>query len=325
MKAIRTHKAGGPEVLTYEEDVPIPELKDGHVLVRNKACGINYIDVYHRNGVYPVNYPFTVGRDGSGVIEKVGAGVESSLKVGDRVAYIFPVNGSYAEFSLVNANNVVKIPDTLNFGQGAAAMIQGLTAHYLVRSSYPIRKGDSVLVHAAAGGLGRLVVQLARHLGAFVIGTCSTEEKAKIARAAGCHEVILYSQLNFETEVKRITNGKGVHAVYDSVGKDTFDKSLGCLSRRGYLVLCGYASGKPDPLDVNLLQLKGSLFLHRPTLGDFIGTREELLERADELMGWIANGALKLEVLEPIPMKDAVEAHRMLEGRATTGKLVLVP
>jgi len=299
----------------------IPTVGKDQVLVKNHCGGVNYIDIYHRTGLYQVPLPFILGRDGAGIVERVGEGVDH-VKVGDRIA--FPdSSGSYAEYCLVPSHVVAKLPDNIDFEIGTAAMVQGLTAHYLVKGSYYVKKGDTVFVHAAAGGLGRLVCQISKYLGAKVIGSTSSEEKAKIARDAGCDEVVIYTHQDFEEETKRITNGKGVQVVYDSVGKDTAMKSLNILGRRGFLVLCGNASGPAPSIDPLLLS-KGSFTVTRPKLGDFIATRQEFLERTEEVFGWIKQGILKLHIHSKLPLKEAAVAHKSLEGRQTTGKIVLM-
>lgn len=322
MHAIRVSEHGGAEKLVYQE-VERPKPQAGQALVKLAASGVNFIDVYFRTGLYPASLPFTPGQEGAGVVEAVGPEV-SEVKVGDRVAYC-SVQGSYAEYAVVPAAKLVPIPDGLDEKQAAAAMLQGMTAHYLSHSTYPIQKGDTVLVHAAAGGVGLLLTQMAHQLGARVIGTVSTEEKAQLARQAGADEIILYTQTDFEQEVKRLTNGAGVAAVYDSVGKTTFDKSLSCLRPRGYMVLFGASSGPVPPFDPTILNSKGSLFLTRPTLVNYVASRSELLERAEAVLGWIKNGELKLRIEHTYSLADAAQAHRELQGRATTGKLLLLP
>jgi NADPH2:quinone reductase len=322
MKAIRVHQYGGPEVLKLEE-LPTPKPGAGQALVRIEACGVNYIDIYQRSGLYKGQLPFPLGLEGAGVVEEVGPGV-SEVRAGDRIAWP-QVLGSYASHNVVPVEKAVKLPTGVNGKDGAAAMLQGLTAHYLVHSTYPLKKGESCLVHAAAGGVGLLLCQMAKRAGARVIGTVSTDAKAKLARDAGADEVILYTQQDFEAEVKRLTGGKGVQVVYDSVGKDTFDKSLGCLAPRGYMVLFGQSSGPIGPLDAQVLNTKGSIFLTRPSLGHHLLTREEFLQRCGDLFGWIASGQLKLRVEASFPLGDAAEAHRQLAGRKTTGKLLLLP
>jgi NADPH:quinone reductase len=291
--------------------------------VEVEAAGVNFIDIYRRSGTYKVQLPFIVGSEGAGVVESVGPDV-GDVRVGDRVAWR-EAAGSYATQALVPANELVPLPEKLSARDGAAAMLQGITAHYLTHSTYPLQAGDTMVIHAAAGGVGLLVCQMAKMRGARVIGTTSTEEKAALAREAGADEVILYTQQDFEAEVKRLTDGKGVKVVYDSVGKDTFDKSLNCLMPRGYMVLFGGASGQVPPLDPQILNAKGSLYLTRPSLGNYVATREELLQRADDVLGWIADGKLKLRIHESYPLADAAKAHADLAGRKTTGKLLLMP
>ena len=322
MKAIRVHAPGGPEALRYE-DVPQPAPGPGQVLVKIEAAGVNYIDVYQRTGLYKVAMPVILGQEAAGVVTAVGSGVMEP-RVGDRVAYSNVVGG-YAEFAVVPADRVVVLPDGVSAKQGAAAMLQGMTAHYLVTATYPMKAGDTCLVHAAAGGVGLLLCQLAKLRRARVIGTVSTREKAALAREAGADEVILYTEQDFEAEVKRLTSGAGVQVVYDSVGKTTFRKGLSCLARRGMMVLYGQSSGPVEPFDPQLLSTHGSLFLTRPSLGHYVTTRSELLERAGEVLGWIGAGKLKLRIGAEFPLRDAGEAHRQLEARRTTGKVLLIP
>ncbi len=322
MKAVRVHTPGGPEALRYE-DVPEPTPKAGEAVVKVDAAGLNYIDVYYRSGLYKAELPLTVGMEAGGTVSAVGAGV-NDVKVGDKVAYT-GVPGSYAEFAAVPAARLVKLPAGVTTKQGAAVMLQGLTAHYLASSTYPLKAGDTCLVHAAAGGVGLLLVQIARLRGARVIGTVSTEEKAKLAREAGAEHTILYTQQDFEAEVKRITDGKGVQVVYDSVGKTTWDKSLNSLAPRGLMALFGQSSGPIGQIDPQILNQKGSLFLTRPSLGHYIGTRDDLVARSGEVLGWIGAGKLKLRTEFEFPLKDAAGAHRALESRKTTGKVLLLP
>ncbi|HBA40007.1 MAG TPA: NADPH:quinone reductase [Deltaproteobacteria bacterium] len=322
MKAVRVHQNGGPEVLRYEE-IPVPEPGAGEARVKIEAVGLNYIDIYQRTGLYPLKVPFTLGMEGAGIVDAVGANVVE-VKKGDRVAYSMHL-GSYAEYAVVPAWKLVPLPRHIDSRSAAAVMLQGMTAHYLTRSTYPLKKGETALVHAAAGGVGLLLIQVAKRTGATVFGTVSTEEKAKLAREAGADEVILYTQTDFLTEVKRLTNGVGIHVVYDSVGKDTFEKSLDCLRPRGYLVLFGNSSGPVPPFDLGRLAAKGSLFVTRPTLIHYASNREELLQRSGDLFKWIANGELKLRIDKTFALKDAAEAHRQLEARKTTGKVLLIP
>jgi len=322
VKAIRVASNGGPEVLRLE-DIPAPVAGAGQVLVKIAAAGVNFIDVYQRTGQYRVPLPFTPGQEAAGVVTAVGVGV-SDVKVGDRVAYA-AVLGAYAEYSAVPADRVVPLPDGVDAKLGAAAMLQGMTAHYLATTIYPLRTGDTCLVHAAAGGAGLLLCQIAKLRGARVIGTVSTPEKAALARAAGADDVILYTQQDFEVEVKRLTGGKGVQVVYDSVGRTTFEKGLNVLAPRGMMVLFGQSSGAVAPLDPQVLAQKGSLTLTRPTLHHFIATRAELLARAGDVLGWIRAGKLTVRVGLELPLAQAAEAHRRLEARGTTGKVLLLP
>lgn len=322
MKAIRIHTPGGPEALTYE-DLPAPTPGPGQAAVKIEASGVNYIDVYFRTGVYKAALPLTIGLEGSGTVTAVAPGV-TSVAVGDRVAWT-GVPGAYAQMGVVPADRLVKLPEGLTFKDGAAAMLQGLTAHYLITSTYPIKKGDVCLVQAAAGGMGLLLCQMAKMRGATVIGTTSTEDKAALAKAAGADHVILYTKQDFEAEVKRITNGAGVHVVYDGVGQTTFDKGLSCLRPRGLMALFGAASGPVPPLDLQVLNTRGSLFVTRPSLNHHIATREELVERSADVLGWIRDGKIKLRVEHQFPLAEAAEAHRALEGRKTTGKILLIP
>src|SRR6266705_4598432 len=322
MKAIRVHAPGGPEALRYE-DVQQPTPGAGQVLVKVEAAGVNFIDVYQRTGHYKVELPFTLGQEAAGVVTAAGSGV-TDVTVGARVAYA-AVLGAYAEYATVPADRVVVLPDGVSSKQGAAAMLQGMTAHYLASTTYPLKPGDSCLVHAAAGGVGVLLCQIAKLRGARVIGTVSTREKAELARAAGADEVMLYTEQDFEAEVKRLTNGAGLQVIYDSVGKTTFEKGLNCLAPRGMMVLYGQSSGPVGPLDPQVLSQKGSLFLTRPTLVHYIATRAELVARAGELLGWIKQGTLKVRTDRELPLAQAAEAHRLLEGRKTTGKVLLIP
>lgn len=304
-------------------DIPVPTPKPNEALVEIKASGVNFIDVYIREGRYPAPLPFVDGQEGAGIVKEVGAEV-SELKVGDRVAYTSAL-GSYAECASVPAARLVKIPDALSFEQAAAAMLQGMTAHYLLYSSYKLQPGETALVHAAAGGVGLLLVQMAKRIGARVIATAGSEEKRQLALDAGADECIIYTQADFEVETKRLTGGKGVHAVYDGVGKSTFDKDLEVLRPRGYLVLFGGSSGAVPPFDLIKLSQKGSLFITRPTLAHYTATREELSWRASDVLGWVAKGELKLRIHKTYPLEEAAQAHRDLEGRKTSGKLLLVP
>ena len=322
MKAVRVHKYGGPEVLTLE-DIPVPEPKAGEARVKLEAIGVNFIDIYQRTGLYPLPTPFTLGSEGAGVIDAVGDGV-TEVKKGDRVAYAM-VLGSYAEHAIVPAWRLVPVPANIDAKSAAAIMLQGMTAHYLTYSTYPLKQDETALVHAAAGGVGLLLIQIAKMRGARVIGTVSTETKAALAKQAGADDVILYTQTDFLTEVKKLTDGKGVHVVYDSVGATTFDKSLDGLRPRGYLVLFGQSSGAVPPFEPGKLAAKGSLFLTRPSLAHYTLDRAELSQRSGDLFSWIASGKLKLRVESVYSLADAAEAHRQLEGRKTTGKVVLFP
>jgi NADPH2:quinone reductase len=322
MKAIRIHHPGGPEALTYE-DIPIPEPKAGEARVKIEAIGLNYIDVYQRTGLYPIPTPFTLGLEGAGVVDAIGDGV-TEVKKGDRVAYAM-ILGSYAEYAIVPAARLVPVPAGVEAKTAAGLMLQGMTAHYLTHSTYTLRPGDIALVHAAAGGVGLLLIQIAKMLGARVIGTVSTEAKAQLAKQAGAEDVILYTQTDFLAEVKKLTGGAGVHVVYDSVGATTFDKSLDCLRPRGYLALFGQSSGPVPPFDPGKLAAKGSLFLTRPTLAHYALDRAELLKRAGDLFNWIASDKLTLRIDKTFALGGAAEAHRQLEARKTTGKVVLIP
>ena len=322
MKAVRIHANGGPEVLTYEE-VPVPEPSAGEARVKIEASGVNFIDIYHRTGLYPMNKPCVLGTEAAGIVDAVGPGV-TEVKKGDRVAYAM-IPGSYAEYAVVPAAKLAPVPDNLDAKSAAAIMLQGMTAHYLTHSSYVLQKGETALIHAAAGGVGLLLVQIAKMLGAKVIGTVSTKAKADLARQAGADEIISYTETDFFAEVKRITGGQGVHVVYDSVGATTFDKSLDCLRPRGYLVLFGQSSGPVPPFDPGKLAAKGSLFLTRPSLAHYTLNRVELLRRATDLFDWIQSGKLRLRIEKALPLKDAREAQQLLESRKTAGKLVLIP
>ena len=322
MKAMRVHKYGGPEVLTIE-DIPMPEPKAGEARVRIEAIGVNFIDIYQRTGLYPLQTPFTLGMEGAGVVDAVGNEV-TEVKKGDRVVYAM-IQGSYAEYAIAPAAKLVPVPANVDAKSAAATMLQGMTAHYLAHSTYPLKQGAIALIHAAAGGVGLLLIQIAKMLGAGVIGTVSTEAKAQLAKQAGADDVILYTQTDFLAEVKKLTDGKGVHVVYDSVGATTFDKSLDCLRPRGYLVLFGQSSGPVPPFDPGKLAAKGSLFLTRPTLAHYTLSRAELLQRSGDLFSWTASGKLQLRIESTYPMAQAAEAHRQLEGRRTTGKLILFP
>lgn len=322
MKAIQVSQVGGPEVLNLV-DLPIPTPKANEALVQIKAAGVNFIDVYFREGRYPASLPFISGQEAAGVVTAIGNEVRD-VRPGDRVAYT-GVRGGYAEYAAVPTDRLVQIPDQIDFNDAAAAMLQGMTAHYLSHSTYPIQHGDTVLIHAAAGGVGSLLVQMAKKLGARVIGTAGNAEKAERARGAGADEVIIYSEQDFEIETKRLTEGAGVHAVYDGVGKSTFEKDLNVLRPRGYLVLFGGASGPVPPFDLIQLSQKGSLYLTRPSLHHYIHTRAELEQRSGDVMNMIIAGELKLRIHATYPLTQAQQAHRDLEGRKTTGKLLLIP
>ena len=322
MKAIQIHEAGGPEVLQLTE-LPIPQPGPGQVLIRVEATGVNFIEIYFRKGQYKTSFPFTPGSEAAGTVEELGPGV-TGFKAGDLVASV-SVMGSYAEYALVPAAQLVKVPSGLTPEQAAAAMLQGMTAHYLACSTFPLKAGDTALVHAGAGGVGLLLTQIATRIGARVIATVSTPAKAELSRVAGAADVILYEEQDFETGVKRITEGKGVDVVYDSVGKTTFEKSLNCLRPRGLLALFGASSGPVPPFDLIQLAGKGSLFVTRPTLWHYIATRAELEQRAGEVLGWAAGGALKLRTDHIYPLADAAQAHTDLESRTTTGKILLEP
>jgi NADPH2:quinone reductase len=322
MKAIQIQKYGGPEVLLFV-DIPAPAPKPNEVIVKVSAAGINFIDVYFREGRYPATLPFVSGQEASGTVSEIGSEVKS-FKPGDRVAYT-NIMGAYAEYAAVPEDRLVRVPAGVSDQQAAAAMLQGMTAHYLVYDTYALKKGETALIHAAAGGVGLILVQMAKNIGARVIATTGTEEKAKLARDAGADEVILYAQQDFEEETKRLTGGQGVHVVYDGVGKTTFDKDLNVLRRRGYLVLFGASSGPVPPFDLAKLAPKGSLFVTRPTLTSYITTHEELHHRATDVFTMISQGKLKLRIEHTYPLRDAQQAHRDLEGRKTTGKLLLIP
>ena len=321
MKVVQIKEYGGPEVMKYL-DVPDPTPGEGQALVQIQAVGVNFTDTYSRSGVNPPQLPWIVGVEGAGVVQKVGSGV-SNIKEGDLVAYSSSP-GSYAELSVVPAWRLIKMPQGLDAKTGAAAMLQGMTAHYLCHSTYKVQAGDRVLIHAGAGGVGLLLIQMVKRLGGYVFTTVSTDAKAELAKSAGADHVILYTQQDFADEVKKATDGKGVQVVYDAVGKTTFDKSVSSLGRRGYMVLFGQASGPVPPIDPRILG-NGSLFLTRPGLGDYTTNREELEQRAGDVLGWVKSGELKLRVEHVFPLSEAVEAHRQLESRATTGKVVLIP
>lgn len=322
MKAIQVSQPGGPEVMQFV-DLPVPTPKPNEAVVKIAAAGVNFIDVYNREGRYKVPLPFVLGQEAAGTVTAVGSDMKN-VKPGDRVAYT-SILGAYAENAAVPADRLVKIPDGVSDQQAAAAMLQGMTAHYLSHDTFPLKKGHTALIHAAAGGVGLLLVQMAHSLGARVIGTVSTPEKAKLAREAGADEIILYTQADFEAETKRLTDGKGVNVVYDSVGKTTFDKGLNLLLPRGMMVLFGGSSGPVPPLDPLVLTQKGSIFLTRPSLGHYIISTEELQARASAVMNMIKTGRLNLRIEHVYRLSEAQQAHRDLEGRKTTGKLLLIP
>ena len=322
MKAIQVARVGAPEALTLVE-ISVPDPKPNEALVQIKSAGVNFIDVYFREGRYPAPLPFINGQEAAGIVVAVGPDV-TTLRLGDRVAYT-GVLGSYAEYAAVPADRLVKIPDELDFEQAAAAMLQGMTAHYLSHSTYPIKTGDTALIHAAAGGVGLLLVQMAKGLGARVIATAGSEAKAELARVAGADEVIIYTEQDFETETQRLTGNQGVQVVYDGVGKDTFERDLNVLSPRGYLVLFGGASGAVPPFDLLGLTKHGSLFVTRPSLQHYVASRKELEQRSNDVLQMVVRGDLKLRIHKKYPLEDVRQAHLDLEGRKTTGKLLLIP
>jgi NADPH2:quinone reductase len=318
--AIRIHQAGGPKVLEWDE-VKVADPGPDQVKLRQEAAGLNFIDVYHRTGLYPQTFPFTPGVEGAGVVEAVGADV-ANVRPGDRVAYAGPIGG-YAEERLIDADRVVKLPESIDTEHAAAMMLQGMTAQMLLRSVFPVAKGDTILIHAAAGGVGLIMCQWAAALGATVIGTVGTEEKAELARKHGCAHPIVYSKQDFVAEVQRITGGEKLPVVYDSVGRDTFLKSLDCLKMRGLMVSFGNASGPPDPIAPGILAQKGSLYLTRPTLYHYIASRQQLEQSAKELFDIVASGKVKIEVQQRFALKDAAKAHTALQERKTTGSTIL--
>jgi NADPH2:quinone reductase len=322
MHAIRVHEYGDASKLIYEE-VPVPAPKAGEVRVKVAATGLNFVEIYNRKGLYPSTLPLSLGAEFAGTVDAVGEGV-SEFKAGDRVGTANGAGG-YAEYALAPAARLVHVSDGISLEQAAAVLLQGMTAHYLALSTFPLKPGDTALVHAAAGGVGQLLVQIAKKCGAYVIGTVSNEEKAALARQAGADEVILYTQVDFEAEAKRLTGGKGLEVVYDSVGHTTFMKSMNCLRPRGYLVLYGQSSGPVEPLNPQMLNQKGSLFLTRPTLGHYVLTREELMWRSGDLFKWMAAGELKVRIDKTFPLKDASKAQTYMEDRATKGKVLLIP
>ena len=322
MKAIRVHEYGDGSKLSYD-DVAVPEPKAGEVRVKVSAAGLNFIEIYQRKGLYKNPLPMILGGEFAGTVDQAGEGV-TGFQPGDAVATASG-QGGYAEYALAPADKLVPVPQGISLQQAAALLLQGLTAHYLATSAYPLKPGDTALVHAAAGGVGQLLVQIAKKRGARVIATVSTEEKAQIARACGADEVILYTQEDFEAETRRLTNGKGVDVVYDSVGKTTFDKSLNSLKPLGYMVLYGQSSGPVDPVNPQILNQKGSLFLTRPSMGPYIATREVLLQRANELFDWMTTGALRLTIDKTFPLQEARAAQEYMEARKTKGKVLLIP
>lgn len=320
MRAIRIHEFGGPDVLQVDE-IPVPSVSEGEVLVRTSAIGVNFKDIYHRRGQLKVDFPFIPGIEAAGIVEAVSSGVDE-VKQGDHVAFVSPW-GSYAEVVAVPANQLVPLPEGISLETGAAVLLQGVTAHYLTHSTFPLKPGDLCLVHAAAGGVGQLLCQMAKMRGAGVIATVSTQDKARAAREAGADDVILYTEEDFDEEVRRLTQGRGVDVVYDSVGKTTFEKSMNCLRPRGMLVSYGNASGNPDPLRIMDLAEKGSLFVTRPTRAHYSADREELQWRSGDIFQWILSGELKIQIGGIFDFQDAPETHRLLEGRLTMGKLIL--
>jgi NADPH:quinone reductase len=321
MQAVVSHDVGDPTVLRYES-VPLPEPGPGQARVKIEAAGLNFIDVYQRSGLYKIRLPAVLGMEAAGTVDAIGPEVPE-LEPGTRVAYAMHL-GAHAEYAVVPAERLVPIPEAIGTRQAAAVMLQGMTAHYLAHSTYPLRPGETALIHAAGGGVGQLLVQLAKRCGARVIGTASTEAKADLAREAGADEMILYTEVDFEEEVKRLTGGKGVHVVYDSVGKTTFEKGLRCLQPRGYMVLFGQSSGQVPAVEITALARK-SLFVTRPGLLDHIADRQALLARAGDLFQWMAAGELRVSIDQVFPLSEAAAAHRYLEGRCTRGKVLLIP
>lgn len=320
--AIRIHETGGPDVLNWDE-ISVGEPGPGEIRVRQTAVGLNYIDTYHRSGLYPMNLPAVIGMEAAGVVEALGAGV-GGFAIGDRIAYGTSL-GAYADARVMPADKAIKLPDAIPDQTAAAMMLQGMTVEYLIRRTYKVQAGETVLLHAAAGGVGLIASQWLNHLGATVIGTVGSDEKGELAKAHGCHHIINYRSQDFVAEVKRLTEGLGVPVVFDGVGKDTFDGSLDCLQPRGLMVSYGNASGPVAPVNVIDLSTKGSLYLTRPTLGTYTATRADLEQSANALMEVVASGAVKIEVKQTYPLQDAVKAHRDLEGRKTTGSTVLLP
>jgi NADPH2:quinone reductase len=321
-RVVRVHKTGGPEAMQVDE-VQLPPPGQGQALVRIEAAGVNFIDIYHRGGHYQLPLPLAMGVEGAGVVEQVGPGV-TDLRVGQRVAWT-NVNGTYATHAVVPAERLVPVPEGVSGKLAAAVMLQGMTAHYLTHDTYPLKRGEWCLIHAAAGGVGLLFCQMAKKIGARTIGTVGTDEKARLARKAGAEEVVVYTKADFEAEARRITGGEGTSVVYDSVGKDTFDRSLKCLRRRGMMVLFGQSSGPVPPVDPQRLASGGSLYLTRPTLGSYITTRNELLSRAGAVLDMVRKGELEVRIEAELPLAQAAKAHEMLASRKTTGKIILVP
>jgi len=322
-KAIRIHAYGGPEVLNWE-DVTVPNPGPGQVQIKHTAIGVNFIDTYQRTGLYPLTFPAVMGQEAAGIIEALGPDI-TDFKVGQRVAYASPPVGAYSERRVMTANRLVPLPDSILDQKAAAMMLKGMTAQYLLRRSYKVQAGDTILIHAAAGGVGLIACQWAKHLGATVIGTVGSIEKAEIAKAHGCDHTILYKTEDFVAKVKEITNGEGCAAVYDSVGLTTFDGSLDCIRPLGTLVLFGQSSGKVPPFDPSILAAKGSLFLTRPTLGTYTAKHEDLVSTANDLFNVVKSGVVKIEIGRTYALKDAAQAHRDLEGRETTGASILLP
>ena len=322
MKAVRVHAYGGPEVLQREE-IDVPRPGPGEAIVKIAASGVNYLDVQHRTGLLKTPTPFVIGSEGAGVVADVGPGV-TEVKVNDRVGYAMTL-GSYAEYAIVPTWKLVPLPASVDLQLGAAVMLQGLTAHYLTHSTFPLKAGDTALVHAAAGGVGQAVTQAARICGARVIATVGTDAKARVAREAGAQEIIIYTRQDFEAEVKRLTGGRGVDVVYDSVGRDTFEKSLNCLRPRGCLALFGFSSGQVTGFNPATLGIKGSLFLTRPGLNQYMATRDELMWRATDVFKWLADGSLRVRIDQVMPLAEAKKAHEDLEARRTAGKMILTP
>jgi len=321
--AIRVHKQGGPEEMKWEE-VGLPTIKEGEVLIKHTAIGLNYIDTYHRSGLYPMPVPLTLGIEGAGIIEEVGENV-NDLKVGNRVAYASPPTGSYAEAKVMPAARLVKIPDNISDEIAAAIMLKGMTVEYLVRRTYNVKAGQTVLFHAAAGGVGLIACQWLKAIGATTIGTVGSEEKAALAKANGCDHTILYRKENFVDKVKEITNGKGVPVVYDGIGKDTFVQGFDCLSPLGLMVIFGNASGNAPPLETGMLAAKGSLYVTRPTLMTYNAKREELVDSAQQLFNMVGSGKINITINARYALKDAAQAHKDLESRKTTGSTLLMP